>query len=150
MKFFALSGTEILLNDTSRVWYVAFIITTHRIKLRAVSVYLTPLLSCIRGICVSMNYEIQMSGRSCKITLYVRQPQGLPSTPRRSVIRFPVHAQHYFFHFLLLICPDALARTPLKACPIFPITDFSPSLRHLMPTTHVRSRCSELESLPQP
>lgn len=150
MKFFSLSGTEILLTDTSRVSYVACNITTHSIKLRVVSVYLTPLLCCIGCTCVIMNYEMQMSGRSSKVTLYVLQPQGLPNTPRRSVIRFPAHAQHYFFHFLLLICPDALARTPLKACPIFPITDFSPSLRHLMLTTHVQSRCSELESLPQP
>lgn len=138
------SGTEILLTKSRRTSYVAYFRTAHRMQLQVVSVYLTPLLGCMGGICVTM------SARSSKDTLYVLQPQGLPNMPRGSVVHFPVHAQHYFFHFLLIICPDALARTPLKACPIFPITDFSPSLRHLMLTTHVQNRYSELESLPQP
>ena len=72
-KLFSPSGTEILLMDASRVSYVACNITRHSIKFRVVSVYLTPLLSCINGMCVIRNYEMQIfmvAARINNITLY--------------------------------------------------------------------------------
>lgn len=114
------SGTEILLTDTRPVSYVAYIITTHRIQLWVFSVYLTPLLSCIGGIVWSWMMKRKCLEDRAKSRSTSANPKGLPDTPRRSVIRFSVHAQHYFFHFLLLICPRCPCLCLTKDLPHFP------------------------------